>query len=91
MVTGVAAAGCSGAMRSNGYVTPGYVDPGVSQPGISGIGIESQDLRDITDTMVRDILASPLTEEWTTPPRVIIDDTRFLNESNQNVEPEHAS
>jgi hypothetical protein len=75
----------SGGGGSSGYVAPQYVDPTVAQAGVSGIGFESQDIREMCDKMVRDLLAQPRFAHATPIPRIIIDDSRFKNESNQMV------
>lgn len=64
-------------------MAPQYVDTERSVAGVTGIGFESQDIKSMTDQMMRDLLANPLFGNAMTPPRVIIDDTRFVNESNQ--------
>lgn len=76
--------GCaSGASYAGGYAAPRTVDHTATVAGVSGIGIESQDLVQVSDRMVRDLMATPAFMNTTRPPRVIIDDTRFRNESNQ--------
>ena len=80
----VTAAACqSGGGGGGSYVAPKTVDATVTLAGVSGVGIESQDLIPMSDKMVRDLLADPTFGNASTPPRVIIDDTRFKNESNQ--------
>jgi penicillin-binding protein activator len=83
----LALAACMGGTGSmaSGYVAPQYVDPTVATAGISGIGFESQDIREMCDKMVRDLLAQPRFAHAMPAPRVIIDDSRFKNESNQMV------
>lgn len=49
----------------------------------SGIGVEADDLIVISDKMVRSILQAPQIAGRANPPRVIIDSTAFVNESNQ--------
>lgn len=79
----VAMSACVGGGGGGSYVAPRTVDATVTLAGVSGIGIESQDLVPLSDRMVRDLLATPLFANAATAPRVIIDDTRFNNESNQ--------
>ena len=67
------------------YVAPMTVDPTATLKGISGIGVESQDFSAMSDKMVRDLLATPAFGNASVPPRVIIDDTRFKNESSQTL------
>ena len=81
----LAVAGCATGGGSTGYVAARYVDPSVAQAGVSGIGFESQDDREMCDKMVRDLLAQPRFARATPVPRIIIDDSRFKNESNQMV------
>lgn len=84
----VALASCAAAGPGGGggsYVAPMTVDPTATLRGISGIGVESQDFAAMSDKMVRDLLATPMFGNAGTPPRVIIDDTRFKNESSQTL------
>jgi len=60
------------------------LDPTVRGP-VSGVGIESQDIISMTDEMMRDMLASPVLSARTKPPRVIIDDALFRNDSSQPI------
>jgi hypothetical protein len=77
-------AGCAGGGSSfSGYSAPEYVDASTSVRGVSGIGFESQDLKAMSDQMVRDILSQPQFGNAATPPRVIVDNERFVNESSQ--------
>lgn len=59
------------------------VDPSSSVEGLGGLGIESRDIINMTREMVVDILSHPVFANATTTPSIIIDDRRFLNESNQ--------
>ncbi len=53
-----------------------------SSPGaLAGVGVESQDIVSMTDKMMRDMLATPALVGRSVPPRVIIDDSNFHNES----------
>jgi hypothetical protein len=49
-----------------------YQDPGTRGPA-SGIGIESQDIVNMTDRMMRDLLTNPTLTARTPAARVIID------------------
>jgi len=60
------------------------INPG-NRGAISGVGIESRDIVSMTDQMARDILSVPDIAGRTTPPRVIIDDAYFRNESTQRL------
>ena len=60
------------------------LDPSQRGP-VSGVGIESQDIISMTDRMVRDMLSNPQLAGRTTPPRVIVDDQYFTNESSQRL------
>lgn len=81
LLTAACASGGGGSI--NGYSAPEYINPDVAVKDVSGIGFESQDMKSMSDKMVRDILAQPQFGNAATPPRVIIDDERFTNESNQ--------
>lgn len=60
------------------------LDPTVRGP-VSGIGIEAQDIISMTDEMMRDMLRNPALSARSRPPRVIIDDAYFRNESSQPI------
>lgn len=49
---------------------------------VVGVGIESQDVINVTDKMMRDILATPAIANHSTPPRVVIDSSYFRNASS---------
>lgn len=53
-----------------------------SSGAVSGLGIESQDINSMTDKMMRDMLATPALAGRKIAPRIIIDDTNFVNESS---------
>jgi PBP1b-binding outer membrane lipoprotein LpoB len=68
--------------------TPGrgtvYQDP--DTPGsVGGVGIESQDIRTMTDKMMRDMLATPSLAGRKVPPRIIIDAAYFANEGSTRI------
>lgn len=73
----------SGCVPPSESLAPVYVDPTRSVSGVSGLGFESQDIRAMTDIMIRDILSDPRFSDAPKPPRIIVDDTRFINESIQ--------
>lgn len=85
VLSGCATSLGAGGSGGTGYVRAAYTDPGQTVQGVSGLGFESQDIRAMTDQMVRDLLAMPQFGNAARSPRVIIDDTRFVNESNQIV------
>jgi hypothetical protein len=61
-----------------------YVD--VNTPDdLGGIGIESQDISSMTDKMMRDMLNNSTLAGRGNPPRIIIDDTYFRNESSSRI------
>jgi len=57
-----------------------YQDPASRGP-VAGVGIEAQDIINMTDRMMRDMLASSVLAGAKTAPRVIIDSEYFRNES----------
>jgi hypothetical protein len=74
--------GCSSPQPASRPVT--YQD--VRSPGVvSGVGIESQDIVSVTDTMVRDLLASPQVAQRGSAPRIVMDAEYFKNESAQPI------
>lgn len=54
-----------------------------SVEGVSGVGIESQDIDKMTKEMLKDLLAQDFVIEAEEPPRIIVDNRRFVNESSQ--------
>jgi penicillin-binding protein activator len=62
-----------------------YQDSSAPSPTVSGVGIESQDILSATDTMVRDILATPEVVGRATAPRIIMDPAYFVNDSSSRV------
>lgn len=61
-----------------------YVDL-ASPDETGGVGIESQDISGMTDKMMRDMLSNQMLAGRAVPPRVIIDDTYFKNESSSRI------
>lgn len=74
------AVGCASAPKPNAT----YVNPDEAG-NVTGVGIESQDIRAMTDRMVRDMLANPVIARLQNPPYVIIDDGYFVNEGSQPI------
>ena len=75
-------AGCAPSQVDNvrGQATV-YEDP-QSSGRVQGVGIESQDVVAMTDEMMRDMLANRILAARATPPRIIIDNEYFRNESS---------
>lgn len=59
-----------------------YVDPTVQGP-VAGVGIESQDIEAMADKMARDLLATPMIAGRSVAPRIILDDSDFVNRGAQ--------
>lgn len=53
---------------------------------VSGVGVESQDIVSVSDTMVRDLLATPALVQGGKPPRIIMDGEYFRNKSSQPID-----
>lgn len=75
-------AGCAVQPANPGGFSAKRVDPS-KQEDTSGLGIGSSDLIKMSRKMAADILADPQFQNRRKPPVIIIDDTRFLNESTQ--------
>ncbi len=58
-----------------------YEDPS-SSGRVQGVGIESQDVVAMTDEMMRDMLSNRILAARDVPPRIIIDNEYFRNESS---------
>ena len=58
-----------------------YEDPS-SSGRVQGVGIESQDVVAMTDEMMRDMLSNRILAARDVPPRIIIDNEYFKNESS---------
>lgn len=52
---------------------------------VAGVGVESQDIVSVTDTMMRDMLTCRTLAGREIPPRIIIDDVYFQNESTSRL------
>jgi len=76
---------CSGFQVDNvaGRATA-YVPTNTTGP-VTGLGIESQDIDAMTAKMMRSMLANPILAGKANPPRVIIDNSNFRNESSSIV------
>lgn len=61
-----------------------YEDTGTAGK-LSGVGIESQDIVNMTDKMVRKMLANPILAGKTPAPRVIVDAEYFRNEGSSRL------
>jgi len=70
----------AGGMRTVDY------DPAMVGP-VQGVGLEGHDIVNMSDQMVRDMLANPLIGGNMASPRVVIDAEYFLNESAQRINP----
>jgi PBP1b-binding outer membrane lipoprotein LpoB len=59
-----------------------YVDTSVQGP-VAGVGIESQDIEAVADKMARDLLATTAIARRGIAPRIILDDSDFVNKGAQ--------
>src|SRR4030088_2995590 len=79
----LALSGCTAPEAKRYVATPAtYIDPSV-QGSVSGIGVESQDIDAMVDKMARDLLATPAIAGRTVAPRIILDDSDFMNRGAQ--------
>lgn len=84
----VAMAGCASVDSGrNASAAPHatYQDSTSGSQVVSGVGIESQDILSATDTMVRDIMATPEVVGRQTAPKIIMDPAYFVNDSSSRV------
>lgn len=82
--TGCAASPNTASVRNTAGAATVYND--IREGGaVQGVGIESQDIVSMTDEMMRDMLITPALVNRTTPPRIIVDDNDFINESTSRV------
>jgi len=72
-----------GCTQTSNYIPVQEVNPEQDIELIRGLGIESKDVVKMSKKMVRDILQYPIFIHAEITPSIIIDDKRFLNESNQ--------
>jgi PBP1b-binding outer membrane lipoprotein LpoB len=85
LILTMALAGCIGPQVPNPSGEPAkYVDATTGGP--TGVGMESQDIITMTDMMMRDMLANPILAGAHTPPRVIIDEEYFTNNSSTRID-----
>lgn len=75
----------SGCVPPSNAVRVKEVDPVASIKNAAGLGIESKDIAKMTSKMSSDIIADPHFRQTSRPPTIIIDNTRFINESNQMI------
>lgn len=81
---GLLLAGCAGTVQNAPGKPTVYQD--IQGTGaIAGVGIESQDIVAMTDSMMRDMLRSPVLNNPNTPPRVILDTAYFENQGHQRI------
>lgn len=84
----VLAVGCAASPTASVRNTAGaptvYNDVASSGP-VQGVGIESQDIVSMTDAMMRDMLNTPALVSRPTPPRIIVDEADFRNESSSRI------
>jgi hypothetical protein len=79
-------AGCATVSYDNAAGQPTVYTATNTTGPIAGVGIESQDIVGMTDQMMRSMLANPTLAGRSTPPRVIIDGSYFVNESSSIVD-----
>lgn len=77
----VSLAGCASTPGGSGQAVV-YRDT-ASVGAVTGVGVESQDVVSVSDTMVRDLLATPSIMQLAKPPRIIMDGEYFQNDSTQ--------
>lgn len=82
--TGCATAPNTALVRNTAGAATIYNDVRESGP-IQGVGIESQDIVSMTDAMMRDMLNTPALVTRATPPRIIVDEGEFRNESTSRL------
>jgi penicillin-binding protein activator len=71
-------------VKNSGGRNSQYVDPGTSGP-IKGVGVESQDIVNMTDRMMRDMMTNVTLAGQKVAPRIIIDTKFFHNESASRI------
>ena len=85
IASAVLLAGCHSGNVANAPGTPtAYKDPG-TRGLVTGVGIESQDIRSMTDKMMRDMMTEPGLVGRLPAPQVLIDATLFENQSSQRI------
>jgi hypothetical protein len=79
----VAVAACTDQRASNYVATPPtYVDHSIQGP-VAGTGIEGQDIDAMVDKMARDLMATQTVAGRAVAPRIILDDSDFINKGSQ--------
>ena len=79
----VVMAGCASPQAARYVAAPAtYVDTAVQGP-VAGVGVESQDIDGMVDTMARDLLATPQVVSRSVAPRIVLDDSEFMNKGFQ--------
>ena len=75
--------GCVAPEAKRYVATPAsYIDTSVQGP-VSGVGVESQDIDAMVDKMARDLLATSSIAGRSVSPRIIMDDSDFMNKGAQ--------
>lgn len=78
--------GCATTNNAEYNAKPAQYEKVESQGRVSGVGIESQDVVDMTNLMMKDIQKNPAFSNPGDPPRVIIDAEYFINESSMRID-----
>ena len=84
IIAAISFSGCVATPKHAGGKSAHYVDPG-QQSEVSGVGIESHDIINMTDKMMRDMLANPVFSRSTTPSKIIIDAEYFKNQGSTRI------
>lgn len=73
------------AKKNNNGMQATELDP-TSRGIITGIGIESRDIDAMADMVVRDLMTRPDLVGTGTPPRIVVDSEKFINQSSQRID-----
>ncbi|MES1201813.1 MAG: penicillin-binding protein activator LpoB [Pseudomonadota bacterium] len=84
-VAGFMLTGCATGVENAAGSTTAYVAPG-APAAVQGVGVQSDDVAEISDSMLRDLLATPSIVSRTTPARVILDESEIKNFSSQIID-----
>lgn len=57
-----------------------------SRGAFSGVGIESRDIDGMSDQVVRELMSRADIVSSTTPPRIVVDSEKFINNSSQRID-----
>ena len=77
--------GCASTKTPNASgIETKYVDPTLESRS-SGVGLESNDVINMTDSMVRSILNDPIFVNLKSPPRILVDETGFTLDGNTRI------